>query len=151
MEQCLILGLIFYTPFPHGSASARIAPVINSLNADFSKKETWLGHGIDYGKNQGSFYKQTGTVFDDYGLLFYILSLIFTLSCSYKFLSLATIFMFAGVTGRAGTNIQYAWELMMVLTCVRYFYENRYNPEIYEEEEEEDKNKELCENSAIVM
>ena len=45
-----------------GSASARIAPVINSLNADFSKKETWLGHGIDYGKNQGSFYKQTGTV-----------------------------------------------------------------------------------------
>lgn len=123
-----------------GSASARISPVINSLNADFSKKETWLGHGIDYGKNQGSFYKQTGTVFDDYGLLFYILSLIFTFSCSYKFLSLATIFMFAGVTGRAGTNIQYAWELMMVLTCVRYFYENRYNPEIYEDNEEGEEN-----------
>ena len=123
-----------------GSASARIAPVINSLNADFSKKETWLGYGIDHGKNASTFYKQTGTVFDDYGLLFYILSLIFTLSCSYKFLSLATIFMFAGVTGRAGTNIQYAWELMMVLTCVRYFYENRYNPEIYEDNEEGEEN-----------
>ena len=121
-----------------GSASARIAPLLNSLKADFTKKETWLGHGIDYGKNNSTFYKQNGTIFDDYGLLFYILSLIFTFSCSYKFISLTTIFMFAGVTGRAGTNIQYAWELMMVLTCVRYFYENRYNPEIYEEDEEND-------------
>lgn len=121
-----------------GSAAARIAPLLNSLKADFTKKETWLGHGIDYGKNNGTFYKQTGTMFDDYGLLFYILSLIFTFSCSYKLFSLTTIFMFAGVIGRAGTNIQYAWELMMVLTCVRYFYENRYNPEIYEEDEEND-------------
>lgn len=121
-----------------GSASARIVPVINSLNADFSKKETWLGYGIDYGRNRNSFVKQAGTLFEDYGLLFYMLSLIFTFSCSYKFLSLTTIFMFAGVTGRAGTNIQYAWELMMVLTCVKYFYENRYNPEIYEEDEEND-------------
>lgn len=123
-----------------GSAAARIAPFLNSLNADFTKKETWLGYGIDYGKNAGNFYKQTGTVFDDYGLLFYIFSLIFTFGCSYKFLSLTTIFMFAGVTGRAGTNIQYAWELMMVLTCVRYFYENRYNPEIYEDNEEDEEN-----------
>lgn len=123
-----------------GSAAARIAPILNSLQADYTKKETWLGYGIDYNKLQGGFQKQTGTVFDDYGLLFYILSLIFTFSCSYKFLSIATIFMFAGVTGRAGTNIQYAWELMMVLTCVRYFYENRYNPEIYEDNEEDEEN-----------
>ena len=32
-------------------------------------------------------------------------------------------------------NIQYAWELAMVMTCVRYFYENRYNPDIYEDDE----------------
>ncbi len=118
-----------------GSASARIAPIINSLNADFSKKETWLGYGIDYGKNQGSFYKQTGTLFDDYGLLFYIFTLIFTFTCGYRFFSLTTIFMFAGVGGSFGTNIQYAWELAMVMTCVRYFYENRYNPGIYENNE----------------
>jgi hypothetical protein len=121
-----------------GSAAARIAPVINSLNADFSKKETWLGYGIDYGKNQGSFYKQTGTLFDDYGFIFYIITLIFTFTCGYRFFSLATIFMFAGVGGGLGGNIQYAWELAMVMTCVRYFYENRYNPEIYEEELEEE-------------
>jgi hypothetical protein len=48
--------------------------------------------------------------------------------------------MFAGVAGGAGNNIQYLWALMMVMTCVKYFYKNRYNPEIYEEEEEEELN-----------
>ena len=48
--------------------------------------------------------------------------------------------MFAGVGGGYGTNIQYAWELAMVMTCVRYFYDNRYNPEIYEYNEESEEN-----------
>lgn len=121
-----------------GSAAARISPIINSINADFSKKETWLGYGIDYGKNKNSFVKQTSTLFDDYGFIFYIISLIFAFSCAYNFKSLACIFMFAGVAGGFGSNIQYAWELAMVMTCVRYFYENRYNPEIYDGEEEEE-------------
>lgn len=120
-----------------GSASTRITPIINSLNADFSKKETWFGHGIDYGKRQNSFARQTATLFDDYGLIFYIISLFFAFSCGYRFWSLATIFMFTGVGGSMNSNIQYAWELAMVMTCVRYFYENRYNPEIYEEEDYE--------------
>lgn len=119
-----------------GSAAARISPIINSINADFTKAETWIGHGIDYSSNESGFVKQTQTLFDDYGLIFYLIALIFAFNCAYKFSSLATIFMFVGVGGSFGTNIQYAWELAMVMTCVRYFYENRYNPEIYEEEEE---------------
>ena len=51
--------------------------------------------------------------------------------------------MFAGVGGSFGHNIQYAWELAMVMTCVRYFYENRYNPEIYEEETETENSEEI--------
>ncbi len=121
-----------------GSAAARISPIINSINADFTKKETWLGYGIDYGKNNNSFVEQTATLFDDYGFVFYIVSLLFAFSCAYKFWSLGCIFMFAGIAGGMGSNIQYAWELAMVMTCVRYFYENRYNPEIYEEDEEEE-------------
>lgn len=122
-----------------GSAAARISPIINSINADFTKAETWIGHGIDYSSNESGFVKQTQTLFDDYGLIFYLIALIFAFNCAYKFSSLATIFMFVGVGGSFGTNIQYAWELAMVMTCVRYFYENRYNPKIYEEEEEETK------------
>ena len=121
-----------------GSAASRISPFINSINADFSKKETWFGHGIDYGKNKNSFVRQTGTLFDDYGLVFYLISLFFAFSCAYKFWSLGCIFMFAGVGGSFGSNIQYAWELAMVMTCVRYFYENRYNPEIYVKEESDE-------------
>ena len=30
-----------------------------------------------------------------------------------------------GLAGGAGTNIHYNWWLMMVMTCIRYFYETR--------------------------
>ena len=46
--------------------------------------------------------------------------------------------MFAGVGGGLGSNIQYLWELAMVMSCVKYFYKNRYNPEIYEDSDDED-------------
>lgn len=117
-----------------GSASVRIAPLLNSLTADFSKKETWFGYGID----AGIYDKHNRTIFHDYGFIYYIITLILSFSCGYNFWSLGSIFMFAGVGGSANGNIQYAWELMMVMTCVKYFYKNRYNPEIYEEEEEEE-------------
>lgn len=132
-----------------GSGASRISPLINSLNADFSKKETWFGHGIDY--SNGRFFTQTGTLFDDYGLVFYIISLTFAFTCAYRFSSLATLFMFAGVGGGMGSNIQYLWELAMVMTCVRYFYENRYNPEIYEEEEEENDCEDIEENTSAIV
>lgn len=125
-----------------GSASVRIVPMLNSINADFSKRETWLGYGIDAGIHNMA----NRTLFDDYGFIFYIISLIFTFTCGYNFWSLGCIFMFVGVAGGMGTNIQYAWELAMVMTCVRYFYENRYNPEIYEDEEELNEEELDCEH-----
>lgn len=121
-----------------GSGASRVAPFINSLNADFSKKETWFGHGTDYIRNNRTFAKQTTTLFEEYGVIFYIISLIFAFCCAYNFWSLGCIFMFAGIAGGMGNNIQYAWELAMVMTCVRYFYENRYNPIIYEENNDEE-------------
>ena len=116
-----------------GSASVRIAPLLNSLTADFTKKETWFGYGID--SSLADIYSRT--IFHDYGFIYYIIILILSFACGYNFWSLGCIFMFAGVGGSANGNIQYAWELMMVMTCVKYFYKNRYNTEIYEEEEEE--------------
>lgn len=116
------------------SASVRIAPILNSLTADFTKTETWLGYGIDSGISD----KYNRTLFHDYGFVFYIITMLLNFSCAYSFWSLGTIFLFAGVGGGAGSNIQYAWALMMVMTCVKYFYKNRYNPEIYESEKEED-------------
>lgn len=117
-----------------GSGAARIAPLINSLNADFTKLETWIGYGVDTGLKSNSFNKQTGTLFDDYGFILYIISLILCFTCAYNFWSLGCIFMFAGVGGGCGNNIQYVWELMIVMTCVKYFHDNRFDPDIYEEE-----------------
>ena len=116
-----------------GSASARIAPMINSINADYTKFETWFGKGIDAGLKD----KVNRTLFDDYGFIFYLLSLTLGISCAYGFSLIAVIFLFAGVAGGAGNNIQYSWTLMMIFTCVKYFQENRYNPVIYEDDEEE--------------
>lgn len=112
-----------------GSASVRIAPLLNSLTADFTQAETWFGYGIDAGVSD----KHNRTIFHDYGFIFYIIIVLLNFSCAYNFWSLGTIFIYAGVSGSAGTNIQYAWALMMIMTCVKYFYKNRYNPEIYED------------------
>lgn len=116
-----------------GSAAARITPMLNSLNADFTQFDTWFGKGIDAGHAMGA----KKTTFDDYGFVFSFITFLFNFSCAYNFWSLGTIFMFAGVGGGAGGNIYYAWALMMVMTCVKYFHDNQENPEIYEDDEEE--------------
>lgn len=110
-----------------GSGASRISPLLNSLNADFTKKETWFGYGVDYGRRNNTFVKQTGTFFDDYGVLFYLASVAMNLACGYRLKSLAFLFCLMGVGGGTGTNIHYAYGLMILMTCVRYFYENRFN------------------------
>ena len=110
-----------------GSGASRISPLLNSLNADFTKKETWFGYGVDYGRRNNTFVKQTGTLFDDYGVLFFIAYVAMNLACGYRFKSLAFLFCLMGVGGGTGTNIHYAYGLMILMTCVRYFYENRFN------------------------
>lgn len=106
-----------------GSGSLRIAPMINSLNADFTKAETWFGHGIDYARNNNLVIKQKATLFDDYGFIFFICAILFNFACAYRFFSLASVFMIAGVGGGSGGNIHYTWALMVLMTCERYFYE----------------------------
>lgn len=127
-----------------GSAAARITPILNSLNTDFTKFETWFGKGIDAGHAMGA----KKTLFDDYGFVFYLITLLFNFSCAYNIWSLATIFMFAGVAGGTGGNIYYAWAIMMVMTCVKYFHDNQENPDIYEKKYD-DEEEELCEEKVI--
>ena len=116
-----------------GSGASRISPLLNSLKADFTKKETWFGYGVDYGRSNNTFVRQNGTLFDDYGVLFYMASVAMNLACGYRFFSLAFLFCLMGVGGGTGTNIHYAYALMVLVTFVRYFYENRFNLAIDEE------------------
>ncbi len=106
-----------------GSAATRIAPLVNSFNADFTKKETWFGHGVDYGRNNNLVVRMRATLFDDYGVVLVVLSYIFAFSCAYKINSLGALFMIMGIGGGMGGNIHYGWELAMLMTVVRYFME----------------------------
>lgn len=106
-----------------GSGASRISPFLNSLNVDLSDPDVWFGHGIDYLVTHNAFVKQTSTLFDDYGLIFYIVSLLFSFKCAYRFFSLGCLFMFAGLAGGTGNNIHYAWALMIVMSFEKYFHD----------------------------
>ncbi len=105
-----------------GSASARIAPMLNTLNMDFLERKNWVGEGCDTSlKYRHSNNRYMGEI-NDYGLIAFFLGLIFVFSCAIKPLSLGTIMFFAGIGGGTG-NIPYAWGLLMLMTCIRYFFE----------------------------
>lgn len=106
-----------------GSGASRISPFLNSLNVDLSDPDVWFGHGIDYGTRNNTFINQTATLFDDYGLIFYIVVLMFDFVCAYRFLSLGCLFMFGGLAGGAGNNIHYAWALMIIMAFCKYYHD----------------------------
>lgn len=105
------------------SASFRILPLLNTINhLDLTKKECWFGYGIDtglLGKKEQMLAEIT-----DYGFISYICGLILVFSCSIRFWSLPTLMYFIGIGGNT-VNVAYGWGILMVLMCVRYFYEHR--------------------------
>ena len=119
------------------SAAVRITPMLNTINnLDIMDADTWYGHGVDWSNRpdiKRSKYRMAGDI-GDYGLIAYILSIIFVFSCSINFFSLATVMYFIGIGGGTG-NIAYFWGILMVFSTIKYFYDNRYNDFIYEDDE----------------
>lgn len=107
------------------SASYRILPILNTINnLDLTKTEHWFGYGIDTGVSDISKTMLPGIT--DYGFLAYLCGLILVFSCAIRFWSLPTIMYFIGIGGGTA-NIAYNWGILMILMCVRYFYDNRNN------------------------
>lgn len=106
-----------------GSAAYRIRPILNTINnLDLSKKEHWFGYGIDSGRNNLS--EAMLAEITDYGLLAYLCGLLLVFSCAIRFWSIPTIMYFIGIGGSTG-NIAYAWGILMIFMCVRYFNDNQ--------------------------
>jgi hypothetical protein len=105
-----------------GSAATRIKPMLNTLTIDLSKEESWFGAGIDSAKKLNIYSDKLmiGEI-NDYGFIAYLLGLLFVFSCAIRFFSIPTIMYFAGVGGGT-SNIAYGWGILMVFTCVNYFY-----------------------------
>lgn len=112
-----------------GSASTRITPILNTLNMDLNDPETWFGRGTF--EKRGNVHIRLSSEskiseIEQYGLLSYIVSLIFIFTCCMKFMSIPTIMFFTGVGGGTG-NIAYFWGIFMIFTVVRYFlYKYKY-------------------------
>lgn len=106
------------------SAASRITPILNSFDVDLTSPDTWFGKGIDANTLQGVYNR---TLFDDYGLLYYLASMALSLCCAYRFNSLGFIFLILGIGGGATNNVYYAWYLMIIMTCVRHFHDKKYD------------------------
>lgn len=105
------------------SAAARIVPLLNTFTSlDLTKAETWLGAGIDNNISQ-EYLGSTQTVagVSDYGLISYIISLIFIFTCCIKrFFSLETLILLL-LLGAGITNVAYVWGILMIFATCRYF------------------------------
>ena len=103
-----------------GSASTRIAPMLNTLNMDLSEIKSWVGEGCDSSLHYRHTDKRYIGGINDYGLIAYFLGLILLFSCAIKPLSLGTLMFFTGIGGGMD-NIPYAWGLLMIMTCISFF------------------------------
>lgn len=105
------------------SASARVLPYVYTIeHFDLSKKETWLGHGIDSGiKNDKWSTKRMIGDMTDYGFLQYIfaLGLIFV-CCIKRFFSIETLFFVVLLMAEI-RNVYVWWSIFMLFSASRYF------------------------------
>ncbi len=104
------------------SASTRITPILNTIyKMDLSKTETWVGEGTDTGLSYRASGKRLMGDINDYGFIAFLLSLCLVFGCAIRFFSLGTIMFFLGLGGSTSNNA-YGWGLLMIFTCVTYFY-----------------------------
>ena len=107
-----------------GSGATRLIPLVNAFTkTDLTELETWIGK-TSMEKDE-FWWKRTETkIYDQYGLLAFLISLIFVYACVINhFFSLETL-LFLGLLGLSITNIYYLWGCFMIMTGVRYFQNN---------------------------
>ncbi len=109
------------------SAAIRIIPLINSFSElDLTEKETWFGKGIDVNILEGAWSKElTIGGISDYGLISYIISLIFVFVCCIKKIWSLETLIFVFLMGAGISNIAYGWGILMLFATSKYFMTNK--------------------------
>ena len=110
-----------------GSGATRIIPVMNVFTkTDVTQLETWIGKK-SMEKDKYWWARTDTKIYDQYGLIAFIISLVFIYSCVIRhFFSLETL-LFLGLLGLSITNIYYVWGCFMIMTGVRYFQQTSVN------------------------
>ena len=109
-----------------GSGATRFAPVFNAMTkTDVTQLETWIGKKSM--EKDKYWWKRTDTkIYDQYGLLAYLILLTFVFSCAInRFFSLESL-LFLTLLGANLINIYYAWGCLMIMTGVNYFQQHNY-------------------------
>ena len=104
-----------------GSGATRIIPVMNVFTkTDVTQLETWIGKKSM--EKDKYWWKRTDTkIYDQYGLIAFIISLVFIYSCVIRhFFSIETLLHLI-LLGFTLGNIYYAWGCLMIMTGVTYF------------------------------
>lgn len=112
-----------------GSGAVRVIPVLNAITkTDVTDLETWIGKN-SMQKDQ-NWWKRTETkIYDQYGLIAFLLSLVFIYSCVIRhFISIETL-MFIVLLASNLSNVYYVWGCFMIMAGVKYFQENYANEE----------------------
>jgi len=105
------------------SAAVRVLPLINTLNLDITRYDTWFGQGVDTMKSS-ELYSSNWVVggITDYGLISYIIGLLFVYSCCIRRVFSIETLIFIFLLGAGGiTNIAYNWGILMIFTVIKYF------------------------------
>lgn len=107
-----------------GSGATRLIPVVNAFTkTDLTVLETWIGK-TSMEKDEYWWIRTETKIYDQYGLLAFLISLMFVYACVINhFFSLETL-LFLGLLGLSITNIYYVWGCFMIMTGVRYFQNN---------------------------
>lgn len=104
-----------------GSGATRFAPILNTLTkTDINQLETWIGK-TSMKKNNSWWERREKKIYDQYGLIAFIISLVFVFSCViWRFFSIETLFYIL-LLGFNITNFYYFWGCLMIMTTVTYF------------------------------
>ena len=109
------------------SGAGRIVPFLNTINLlEINKTETWLGKGIDTNVSAEHLSdEQTIGGITDYGLICFILSLIFVFVCCVKKIWSLESLIFMIMLGLTIGNIAYTWGILMLFATSKYFTTNK--------------------------
>lgn len=131
VEATVLTGDVNVMHETEGSGASRIIPVINTFkDTDLFNEVTWFGKGTHTKKYAKDSWKRTTdkiVIIEQYGLLSFIILLLFVFKCAIRrFFSVETL-VFVGLLSLSISNIYYAWTIMMIFTTIKYFDIQRSN------------------------
>lgn len=105
------------------SASSRVNIILDTVKyLDLTDKDTWFGLGVDSWEYSD---KAVVSAITDYGLISYLLKLLFFFMCCFTSLFSLEILMFVLLFSMNVGNIAYGWAALMVFSTIKYFKMNR--------------------------